>query len=190
MEKRKMPRVITSIYTSNTLLLALATFSIDGMADLPKAWATGGIGASEPSKVFQKQEESEKITVKSHNKNLLFTVAGKPGRHCAVAFKLGNMKRFYILTTTKTVIGPGGVATMAVDMSNILDRKALFTVMTSESENLEKGLRAVRPFEIQMSSKRITEVRDLQGTTSQSTAASLGSAGQSPQCAAALGRSE
>lgn len=190
MKRRKIPRVITSIYTSNTLLLALATFSIDGITDLHKACAAGGIEPSEPSKVLQRQEEFEKVTVRSHNKNLLFTVAGKPGRHCAVAFKLGNMKRYYILTSTKTVIGPEGVATMMVDMSDIVDRKALFSVMTSESENLDKGLRAVRPFEIQMSSKQITEIRDLQGTTNQSTAASLGSAGQSPQCAAALGRSQ
>ena len=190
MEKRKMPRVITSVYASNTLLLALATFSIDGIADLHKARATGGIAPNEPSKVLQRQEESEKVTVKSHNRNLLFTVAGKPGRHCAVAFKLGNMKRYYILTSTKTVIGPEGVATMMVDMSDILDRKALFSVMTSESENLDKGLRAVKPFEIQMSSKQISEIRGLQGTTNQSTAASLGSPGRSPQCAAALGSSQ
>jgi hypothetical protein len=190
MKKRKISRVITSIYTSNTLLLALATFSIDGIADLNKAWATGGIGASEPSKVLQRQEEFEKITVKSHNKNLLFLIAGKPGRHCAVAFKLGNMKRYYIVTCTKTVIGPKGIATMMVDMSDILDRKVLFSVMTSESENLDKGLRAVRPFEIQMSSKQITEIRGLQGTTNKSVAASMGSAGQTFQAIATLGGSQ
>ena len=175
--KRKTIKIITSASISNTLLLSLVTGPIQAATDTPKAREA----KPDRTTLMQKQEASEKVVVESRGKSLVFTVAGQPGRHCAVIAKSkgGNKQRdFIILNTTKTVIGPSGVAAMTVDMNAALDRKIQFSVVTSDTLAFNTNLRGITPVEIQMSSKQLSDIQQISAVTS--VTASLATSGFAP----------
>jgi len=177
--KRKTIKIVTSASISNTLLLSLMTGPIQASTNIPRERGQ----KPDRTMLVQKQEASEKVVVESRGKNLVFTVAGPPGRHCAVIAKSKggrDLKNFIVLNTTKTIIGHTGVATMTVDMNGALDRKIQFSVLTSDSPKFNTILRGTKPVEIQMNSRQLSDIKQIRGITS-GAAASFGAAATSMQ---------
>ncbi len=174
MKKRKIPKIITSIYASNTLLLALTTSSIAKIGDIPKHYSQLD---KDPKLLLQKQEEGEKVTVRSQGKNLIFTVAGKANRYCTVVYRTEDMKanEYVLLPDTKTNIGLSGTTTITVNMSNLLDKKVQLILLTSDRESfgLDTDIRGTSPFEVMMSSKEVREIRGLQRMTEKGAAVTM-----------------
>jgi hypothetical protein len=185
-EKKKIPKIITSIYTSNVLLIALSTYSIGKVGDIPKDFSQE---AKEPKLLFAKNEESEKVVVSGKNRQLYFTIAGKPGRHCAIVYRTEHMKKndYRLIADKKTIIGKEGVVTVIIDMAQFLDQKVYFVVITSNKEAYadskqfkemipldQTDFRGTPPFEIFMSSKKISEIKELNGITGNFTLATAG----------------
>jgi hypothetical protein len=166
--KGKTIRVITTVSVANTLLFSMITSPIYASAIKEPQDMSGN------KTLIQAHEASEKVVVESRSKSLVFTVAGYPGRHCAVIAKSrgrNDLKDFKILDNTKTIIGPAGVATMTVDMKDALDRKIRFSVLTSSSPDFKTDLRGTKPVEIQISSRQLSEIKQIRGTSSHASAA-------------------
>ena len=177
MGKTNIPRVIISIFTSNTVLFALSTSPIN------EALAGPMVGASEtpnPATALQRQDTSERVVVKSRGRNLDFTLVGPPGRLCAIGYHTADMKPddWKAVPNTRALIGGTGIIVISLDMTSFMDKEVSFIVMTSFTEPFNPsapGLRGTAPFVVHMSSKQVSAIPQMQRPTQTGAAAAVAS---------------
>ena len=179
MGDKNIPRVITSIFTSNTVLFALTTSPVNAAIAGPSVQASVTPNAQS---ILHRQETSERVVVKSRGRNLDFTVAGAPGRMCAVAYRTADMKQddWQPLPNTRALIGGTGLVVISLDMTPFLDREVSFILMTSFIEPFDgrnPDLRGTAPFVIHMSSKQVSAIREMQRPTQKGVAYVAAAAG-------------
>ena len=177
MAKKRHPRIIISLSTTNALLLTLTTSTVVGSA----------AGAVEPQQVpldskqvSQRQEDSEKVLIKSSATNLVFTVAGKVGRHCGVAYRTSTMAAdtWRQAPGEKRVIGESGQAALTVSMDGLVESNVWFKVVTAADARFDlsdETLRATPVFVVRMTGKKLATAGALLGDTLPGMAASFAS---------------
>jgi hypothetical protein len=161
MDRKKSRNVITSIYASNALILALTTSPVSALSDLPKRTAGEPV---DPLALLEKKQDAERIVIKTAGPNLIFKVSGMPGRHCAVVYRSGEGRNagWMLLSKTKSIIGPSGMATITVNMKRNVNRKVAFHLFTSDSASFDSGLLATEAIEIQIKNGKLPEIKEIQ----------------------------
>ena len=177
MAKKRYPRVIISMSTTNALLLTLTTSTVAGAV----------AGAVEPRKVpleprptSQRQEDSEKVLIKSAGLALTFTVAGKAGRHCGVAYRTSRMAPdiWQQAPGEKQVIDESGQTSLTVSMAGLVESDVWLKVVTAADARFDlsdETLRATPVFVVRMTGRKLETAGALLGDTRSGMAASFAS---------------
>lgn len=179
MAKKRHPRVIISMSTTNALLLTLTTTAVGGSvvsAVEPQRIALG------PEQTSQRQEDSERVLIKSSGTNLRFTVAGKAGRICGVAYRTSDMApdTWKQAPGERGVIGESGQATLTVSLAGLAESDVWLKVVTATDERFDlsdETLRATPVFVVRVTGRRLMTAGALQGNTRSGVTASMAAAG-------------
>ena len=154
MERRDFLKAVTSVSVSQALLLTLKTSAMDRrpLIDGDRVdWAEGAGTDSVMS-------PPETVTVSNNGANLVVDVAGRPGRHCLLLYKLVNAKgKEFIFIHKDARIPRAGHLTFVADMTGSLDADIPFMIVTSAKSAYDAGNLGTNWFTVRIKSAQPSE---------------------------------
>jgi hypothetical protein len=153
MDRRDFIRIVTSVYTSNTLLMTLTTSAKS--EKLVMQGDEAQIVQADESETPQSpaHADTEKVDVSNRGKNLVLDISGKPGRFVVILYRLQDKKAIIHNFIHKiTRIRKPGIVSVAVDLADALDMDIPFMVVTSSTIKFNKDNRGTNWFTIRINS--------------------------------------
>lgn len=155
MERRDFIRIVTSVFTSNALLMTMTTSARGGRLVMHGDNASILEGDGTGSQEGTASPESEKVDVSNNGSILVLDISGKPGRYVVILYKLTDMKGAeHTLIQKIDRIRKPGVVSIAVDLAKGLDRDIPFMVVTSGTPDFNGNNRGTDWFSVRISSSQ------------------------------------
>ncbi len=153
MDRRDFIRIVTSVYTSNILLMTLTTAAqgkklvMDG--DEASFVEDDGTGPQQGTVTAG----SEKVAISNKGKNLVLDISGRPGRFVVVLYKLRDKKgaEHTFIHQIARIRRPR-VVSIAIDLAQGLDMDIPFMVVTSSTLKFNSNNRGTDWFTVRINS--------------------------------------